>query len=64
MKSSLNHLPKVNKEQILQIVEIIKEVIVPEKIILFGSYAKGKQIEHKYQVKDGTTFEYISDYDI
>jgi len=64
MKSSLSHLPKVNQEQILQIVEIIKEVIVAEKIILFGSYAKGKQVEHKYQVKDGTTFEYISDYDI
>jgi predicted nucleotidyltransferase/HEPN domain-containing protein len=64
MKSSLTHLPKVNQEQILQIVEMIKEVIAPEKIILFGSYAKGKQVEHKYQTKDGTTLEYISDYDI
>jgi len=64
MKSSLSHLPKVNQEQIHQIVEIIKEVIVPEKIILFGSYAKGKHVEHKYQAKDGTTFEYSSDYDI
>ncbi|MGN6195360.1 MAG: HEPN domain-containing protein [Ginsengibacter sp.] len=64
MKSSLSHLPKVNEEQILQIVDIIREVIVPEKIILFGSYAKGKQVEHKYQIKDGTTIEYTSDYDI
>lgn len=64
MKSSLSHLPKVNEQQILQIVDIIKEVIVPEKIILFGSYAKGKQVEHKYQIKDGTTIEYTSDYDI
>jgi len=64
MKSSLSHLPKTSQQQILQIVEIIKEVVVPEKIILFGSYANGKQVEHKYQVKDGTTFEYISDYDI
>lgn len=64
MKSSLSHLPKTNQQQILQIVSIIKEVIAPEKIILFGSYAKGKQVEHKYQVKDGTTFEYTSDYDI
>jgi predicted nucleotidyltransferase/HEPN domain-containing protein len=64
MKTSISFLPKINQEQILQIVEIIKEVIPAEKIILFGSYAKGKQVEHKYQVKDGTTFEYTSDYDI
>ena len=62
MKSSLSHLPKTNQEQILQIVEIIKEVIAPEKIILFGSYAKGRQVNHKY-VSNGTVYEYISDYD-
>ena len=63
MKSSLSHLSKTKQEQILQITEIIKEVIAPEKIILFGSYAKGKQVEHKYLAKDGITYEYISDYD-
>ena len=31
-------------------------------IILFGSYAKGKQMNHKY-VSEGITYEYISDYD-
>ncbi len=35
----------------------------PEKIILFGSYAKGTFVEHKYRGKDGITYEYISDYD-
>ena len=64
MKSSLSHLPETKQKQILQIVEIIKEVTDPEKIILFGSYAKSRQVEHKYQDKDGTTFEYTSDYDI
>ena len=64
MKSSLSHLPQIHQKQILQIAEIIKEVANPEKIILFGSFAKGKQVEHKYRAKDGTTFEYISDYDI
>jgi HEPN domain-containing protein/predicted nucleotidyltransferase len=64
MKTSISFLPKINQDQILQIVEIIKEDNEPEKIILFGSYAKGKQVEHKYHVKDGTTFEYTSDYDI
>ena len=63
MKTSLSHLPQTKQEQILYIAEIIKEVIAPEKIILFGSYAKGKQVEHKYQAKDGITYEYISDYD-
>lgn len=62
MKSSLSHLPKTNQEQILQIAEIIKEVIAPEKIILFGSYAKGKQVNHKY-ISNSILYEYISDYD-
>jgi uncharacterized protein len=64
MKSSLFHLPEIKRQQILEIAETIKEFVAPEKIILFGSYAKGKQVEHKFQVKDGTTYEYNSDYDI
>jgi HEPN domain-containing protein len=63
MKSSLSHLPKIKQEQILQIAAIIKEVSAPEKIILFGSYAKGNFVEHKYTGKDGIIYEYISDYD-
>lgn len=45
MKTSLNHLPPGKREQILEIVSIIKEVVAPEKIILFGSYAKGKYVQ-------------------
>ncbi|MGN6196279.1 MAG: HEPN domain-containing protein [Ginsengibacter sp.] len=63
MKSSLSHLPQMKQEQILQIAEIIKEVASPEKIILFGSYAKGNYVEHRYTGKDGITYEYISDFD-
>jgi uncharacterized protein len=63
MKSSLSHLPKIKQEQILQITAIIKEVATPEKIILFGSYAKGNYVEHRYTGKDGIIYEYISDYD-
>lgn len=63
MKTSLTHLPQNKQEQILQITEIIKEVAAPEKVILFGSYAKGKQVEHRYTGKDGIFYEYISDYD-
>ena len=55
MKSSLSHLPKTNQEQIIQIVQIIKELIALKKSFYLEAYAKGKQKEHKYQVKDGTT---------
>ena len=41
---------------------MIREVINPEKIILFGSYAKGAQVEDTYFEK-GIRYEYISDYD-
>lgn len=63
MKTSLSHLSEAKQKQILQIVEIIKEVAAPEKVILFGSHAKGKQVEHRYTGKDGIKYEYISDYD-
>lgn len=63
MKSSLAHLPEKNQFEINHIVEIIRDVVNPEMVILFGSYAKGKQVNHKYQNKDGTIHEYISDYD-
>jgi HEPN domain-containing protein/predicted nucleotidyltransferase len=63
MKTTLNHLPLSKRSQILEIVDIIKEVVSPEKIILFGSYAKGKYVEHRYTGKDGIFYEYVSDYD-
>ena len=63
MKSSLSHLPKTKQEQILKVAEIIKEVASPEKIILFGSYAKGNYVEHKYVGGEGIIYEYTSDYD-
>lgn len=63
MKTSLSHLPEIKQEQILHITEIIKEVALPERVILFGSYAKGRQINHRYTGKDGIVYEYNSDYD-
>lgn len=63
MRTSLNHLPQSKRNQILEIVDIIKEVVAPEKIILFGSYAKGRYVEHRYTGKDGILYEYISDFD-
>lgn len=63
MKTSLSHLPLMKQEQIKHITEIIREVADPEKIILFGSYAKDEYVEHRYTGRDGIRYEYISDYD-
>lgn len=63
MKTSLSHLPQKKQYEIAQITDIIREVLNPEMIILFGSYAKGTYVEHKYQGGDRIIYEYISDYD-
>lgn len=63
MKTSLSHLPENKQYEIRRIADIIRNVVNPEKIILFGSHAKGTQVEHRYQTKDGIVHEYISDYD-
>lgn len=63
MKQSLEHLPAYKQEEIQKITAIIREVINPDKIILFGSYAKGEQVEDRY-VENGILYEYKSDYDI
>jgi len=62
MKTSLSHLDKGKQEQILHIVEIIKEEANPEKIILFGSHARGNWVDDAY-MEDGIHYTYISDYD-
>jgi HEPN domain-containing protein/predicted nucleotidyltransferase len=62
MKTSLSHLPEHKQQEILKIVEIIKEVARPEKLVLFGSYARGNWVEDRY-FENGIRYEYISDYD-
>jgi len=62
MKTSLSYLPQTKQDQILQVVDIIKTLANPEKIILFGSYATNMYVEDKY-MEDGTRYEYISDFD-
>lgn len=64
MKTSLSHLPENKQHEIHRIAEIIREVVNPEKVILFGSYAKGGWVEDRYTDKHGTLYEYVSDYDL
>jgi predicted nucleotidyltransferase len=57
MKTSLLHLPRDKQEQLAAITKILCDGAPLEKVILFGSYARGDWVE------DFET-EYFSDYDI
>lgn len=48
MKTSLDHLPQDKREQLNQVVQVIIDSVQPEKIILFGSYARGKWVEDQH----------------
>lgn len=63
MQTSLSHLPEHKQEQLREITETIIKAVSPEKVILFGSHATGRWVEHRYR-KGGITYKYISDYDI
>lgn len=64
MNTSLEHLPVNKQDELSAIKEIVLDCIPKtEMIILFGSYARGDWVEDVYQ-ENGTTYEYISDFDI
>jgi predicted nucleotidyltransferase len=63
MQTTLTHLPEYKQRQLSEITGIIVEAVDPEKVILFGSHATGRWMEHRY-TEGGITYEYISDYDI
>ncbi len=63
MKTSLEHLPDLKKEELKDISNLIIEKMLPDFVILFGSYARGDWVEDRYS-EDGITYEYKSDYDI
>jgi HEPN domain-containing protein len=62
MQNALSYLPQYKQDEIKKVVAIIKEVVQPEKIILFGSYATGSWVEDEY-FENGIRYSYISDYD-
>src|SRR5690606_25758994 len=59
---ALRHLPVDKQRDILEILEIIKEIALPEKVILFGSFARGDWVDDEY-VEDGIMYSYKSDFD-
>jgi len=63
VNTSLEHLPDHKQKHLKEITEIIVKAVDPEKVILFGSHATGRWVEHRY-TEGGITYEYISDYDI
>lgn len=58
----LPKLPLEKRSEIQKALDIILEVANPEKVILFGSYAKGKWVDD-ISIEDGITFHYQSDFD-
>ncbi|MDP4130121.1 MAG: hypothetical protein Q8939_08160, partial [Bacteroidota bacterium] len=63
MKASLAHLPATKQVEIARITEIIREVVKPEMIILFGTYAKRTYVERQYITGDGIRYENNDQYD-
>lgn len=60
--NQLSHLPEDKQKDIAEILEVIKDVAKPEKVILFGSFARGDWVDDIY-VENGVTYTYKSDFD-
>ncbi len=65
MKKNLPKRSAHKKEQLQEIVNIIRSVVDIKMVILFGSYARGTWVEDIYtDPEDHITYEYKSDIDI
>ncbi|MEP7218690.1 MAG: HEPN domain-containing protein [Bacteroidota bacterium] len=62
MNTNIDHLPEHKREQLQNVVEIIREETDVEMVMLFGSYAAGTWVEEPGP--EPRTFEYQSDFDI
>jgi len=62
MKTSLEHLPENKQQELQRAVDIIKEEIDLDMLLLFGSYARGNWVEDL----DSETllYRYQSDFDL
>jgi len=59
----MSGLPTAKKEELDEIVKIIKGSSPVEAIIMFGSHARGDWVSDRYK-QDDVTYEYKSDFDI
>ena len=65
MKKSIAFLPKKNREDLKNLVELILDKIpVCEMIILYGSYARGTYVSYDEREEFGIPTSFKSDYDI
>ncbi|MDR3682075.1 MAG: HEPN domain-containing protein [Flavipsychrobacter sp.] len=63
MKTSIAYLPQDKQDQLAQVVQGIVDMIQPEKVILYGSYARNKWVEDTH-LEGHILHEYLSDYDL
>jgi len=63
MNQLLSHIAEQKQQELIHLTELLKTCKGVEMVILFGSYARGEQVEDIYSEK-GTTYEYKSDFDI
>jgi len=62
MKITLDHLPEQKQQELQRAVEIIREEINPDMLILFGSYARGDWVED--MDPETLHYRYQSDFDL
>jgi predicted nucleotidyltransferase len=62
MKTALDHLPEQKQLEIQRVIEIIREEIDLEMLILFGSYARGDWVEDLDP--ETLQYRYQSDFDL
>ncbi len=65
MKRSTRFLPPRKRQDLQQLVSLIREQVKQvEMIVLFGSYAKNSYVDYDQRIEFGTPTYYMSDYDI
>ena len=62
MKTALDHLPEQKQNELQRVIEIVREEIDLEMLILFGSYARGDWVEDLDP--ETLQYRYQSDYDL
>ena len=65
MKKSLNYLPAEKRQDLRQLVAIIREEVKDVvMVILYGSYARGTFVDYDQRIEYGVKTYFMSDYDI